>query len=47
MAPSEIWAALDISKQGAMNLINPLLKAGLIEKLGTKKSGRYALVNPG
>ena len=44
MAPREIWEALGISKQGAMNIINPLLEAHLIVKEGTKKSGRYRLV---
>ncbi|MEM9481166.1 MAG: Fic family protein [Verrucomicrobiota bacterium] len=44
MAPSEIWEAMELSKQGAMNLINPLLKAGIIEKAGTKKTGRYVLL---
>jgi Fic family protein len=43
MAPSEIWSALDISRQGAMDLINPLVAAGLVEKVGTKKTGRYRL----
>lgn len=43
MAPSEIWDALGVSRQGAMNLINPLLDAGLIQKVGTKKTGRYRL----
>jgi DNA-binding IclR family transcriptional regulator len=43
MAPAELWAALDISKQGAMDLLRPLLEAGLVEKIGTKKSGRYIL----
>ena len=43
MAPSEIWDALDISRQGAMNLLNPLIDAGLVEKVGTKKTGRYRL----
>ncbi len=43
MAPNEIWETLKISRQGAMNLINPLLETGLIEKKGTKKSGRYFL----
>lgn len=43
MAPSEIWAALGVSKQGAMDVINPLLDAGLVEKVGTKKTGRYRL----
>lgn len=43
MAPSELWKALRISKQGAMGLLRPLLEAGLVEKIGTKKSGRYVL----
>lgn len=43
MAPSELWAALDISKQGAIDLLRPLVEAGLVEKVGTKKSGRYTL----
>jgi Fic family protein len=43
MAPSEIWEAMGLSRQGAMNLIHPLLQANLIEKRGTKKSGKYFL----
>jgi Fic family protein len=43
MAPSEIWEALGVSRQGAMDLLNPLMGAGLIEKVGTKKTGRYRL----
>jgi Fic family protein len=43
MAPREIWAALAMSKQGVMDLIKPLLEAGLIVRVGTKKSGRYRL----
>jgi len=43
MAPSELWSALRISKQGAMDLLHPLIAAGLVEKIGTKKTGRYAL----
>jgi Fic family protein len=43
MAPAEIWAALKVSRQGAMDLLRPLLEAGLVEKIGTKKMGRYAL----
>lgn len=43
MSPSDIWAALAISKQGAMDLINPLMEAGMIEKTGGKKTGRYSL----
>ena len=43
MAPSQIWAALKVSRQGAMDLLNPLLEAGLVEKIGGKKTGRYTL----
>lgn len=46
MAPSEIWSALEISRQGAMDLLNPLLEAGLVEKTGGKKTGRYTLRKP-
>ena len=44
MAPREIWEALGLSKQGAMDAINPLLEAEIIEKVGSKKTGRYQLV---
>ena len=43
MAPTEIWAALEISKQGAMDLLRQLLEAGVVEKVGGKKTGRYSL----
>ncbi|MEO0414181.1 MAG: Fic family protein [Verrucomicrobiota bacterium] len=43
LAPSEIWKHLDVSRQGAMNILTPLLEAKLIEKQGTQKSGRYYL----
>ncbi len=46
MAPAELWAALAVSKQGAMDLLHPLLKAGLVEKIGGKKTGRYTLKQP-
>jgi len=26
-----------------MDLLNPLLEAGLVQRIGTKKSGRYIL----
>lgn len=45
LAPSEIWEQLKLSRQGAMNIIKPLLAAGLIEKRGTHKSGRYFLTD--
>lgn len=43
MTPRELWTALGVSRQGAMDLLNPLLEAGLVEKVGGKKSGRYRL----
>jgi Fic family protein len=43
MSPKEIWEKLDISKQGAMDLLKPLIEAGIIQKVGTKKSGKYIL----
>ncbi|MEW6427210.1 MAG: Fic family protein [Thermodesulfobacteriota bacterium] len=46
MAPAELWAALGVSRQGAMDLLRPLLEAGLVEKIGSRKSGRYSLRTP-
>ena len=46
MAPAELWAALGVSRQGAMDLLRPLLEAGLVEKIGGKKTGRYTLKQP-
>jgi Fic family protein len=43
MAPSEIWNAIGISRQGAMDLLNPLLEAGLVVREGTLRSGFYRL----
>ena len=43
LSPREIWDGLAISKQGAMDLLRPLLDAGLIERVGTLKYGRYVL----
>ena len=43
MAHAEIWDALGISKQGALDLLRPLIKAGLVKRVGTKKEGRYLL----
>ena len=43
MTPSELWAALKVSKQGAMDLLRPLVKAGLVQRVGTLKTGRYVL----
>jgi predicted transcriptional regulator len=46
MAPGEIWNALGVSRQGAMDLLRPLIDAGLVEKVGGKKTGYYALRKP-
>jgi len=43
MSPSEIWEALGVSRQGAMDLLRPLLDAGVVEKVGGNKTGRYVL----
>ena len=43
LLPQEIWQGLGVSKQGAMDLLNPLIEAGLVKRVGTKKSGRYIL----
>jgi Fic family protein len=43
LSPRQIWKGLDVSRQGAMDLLNPLIKVGLIRRVGTKKSGRYIL----
>ena len=43
LSPREIWDALGISKQGALDLLNPLIEAGLVKRVGTLKSGRYIL----
>ena len=43
MTPKEIRERLQVSKQGAMDLLNPLLEAGLVQRSGTQKSGHYRL----
>jgi Fic family protein len=45
MTPREIWEAVGISKQGALDLLRPLIQAGLVRRVGTKKSGKYILKN--
>jgi Fic family protein len=46
MSPKEIWGALGVSRQGAMDLLRPLMEAGLVEKIGGKKTGLYVLKSP-
>ena len=41
MTPRELWDAIGVSKQGALDLLRPLIKAGLVKRIGTRKSGRY------
>lgn len=43
LAPRELWDAIGVSKQGALDLLRPLIKAGLVRRIGTKKTGRYVL----
>ena len=43
MTPQEIWDALGVTKQGAIKLMQPLLDAKLVRRVGTRKSGRYLL----
>ena len=43
MTPQQIWDGIGMSKQGALDLLRPLIMAGLVKRVGTKKSGRYIL----
>ena len=43
MTPQEIWNALGVTKQGAIKLMQPLIDNGLVQRVGTRKSGRYLL----
>ena len=43
LSPKEIWDGVGVSRQGAMDLLRPLMEAGLVEREGTRKSGRYVL----
>ncbi|MBI2981488.1 MAG: Fic family protein, partial [Deltaproteobacteria bacterium] len=43
LPPSEIWKELKVTKQGAAKILRPLLDSGLIQRIGTRKSGRYAV----
>ena len=46
MPPAEIWAAPEVSKQRAMDLLRPLIDAGLVKKTRGKMTGRYTLRQP-
>jgi Fic family protein len=43
LSPREIWDAIGVSKQGALDLLRPLIKARIVKRIGTKKMGRYIL----
>jgi Fic family protein len=43
LTPREVREAIGVSKQGALDLLNPLLAAGLVKRVGTRKSGKYSL----
>jgi Fic family protein len=43
MSPRQIWDALGVSKQGAIDVLKPLIKADLIKRIGTQKNGKYIL----
>jgi Fic family protein len=43
LTPREVWEGVGVSRQGAMDLLRPLMDAKLVRRLGTKKSGRYVL----
>jgi Fic family protein len=43
LTPRDIWAELQLSKQGAAKMVKPLLDTGMIRRVGTRKSGKYVL----
>ena len=43
LSPKEIWDGVGVSKQGAIDLLRPLMEARLVKRVGTRKSGRYVL----
>jgi Fic family protein len=43
LSPRHLWAALDVTKQGAAHILAPLLKARLVKRIGTRKTGRFVL----
>ena len=43
MAPRELWSAIGVSKQGSLDLLRPLIKAGLVKRIGSRKTGCYIL----
>ena len=46
LTPREIWEALGMTRQGAAKLIKPLMEAGLMRRVGGKKTGKYIKAQP-
>jgi len=46
MSPTELREAMNLSKQGTLNVLNPLIEAGIVEKHGPQRTGRYILRQP-
>ncbi len=45
LTPVQIREGIGVSKQGALDLLKPLIEAGLVQRIGTRKSGRYMLAS--
>jgi predicted transcriptional regulator len=43
MTLREVWDGLGVTRQGAIKVLQPLVDAGLVRRLGTRKTGRYVL----
>lgn len=43
LSPSELWAALGVSRQAATKILVPLMKCNLIKRIGSKQHGKYVL----
>src|SRR5256884_998709 len=39
LTPREVWDGIGVSKQGALDLLRPLIKAGLVRRVRTTKTG--------
>ena len=45
LTPVQIREGIRVSKQGALDLLKPLIEAGLVQRIGTRKSGHYRLAS--
>jgi DNA-binding Lrp family transcriptional regulator len=43
MTPQEVWAVVGVSRQAAARRLKPLLEAKLIQRVGSRKTGRFIL----